>query len=55
MLFRSVARTVWQAAQDDHALSPLHWVVGWQTRLFYQLTRITPAPLNRRINRLIGR
>ncbi len=50
-----VARTVWQAAQDDHALSPLHWVVGWQTRLFYQLTRITPAPLNRRINRLIGR
>lgn len=50
-----IAHIVWRAANDHQRLSPLHWVAGWQTQLFYQLTRVTPEGISRRVNRLIGR
>ncbi len=49
-----VAQTIWQAATASGPALPLHWTVGWQTRWFARLLRLTPGAINRRVNRLIG-
>lgn len=42
-----VARTVWTLAQGAPRRLPTHTPVGWQTRLFYVLGKISPDAINR--------
>lgn len=42
-----VARTVWRLAQGKPSSLPVHSPVGWQTRLFYVLGKLSPDAINR--------
>ncbi|CAH0350881.1 SDR family oxidoreductase [Aquabacterium sp. CECT 9606] len=42
-----VARTVWRLSQGKPSRLPGHSVVGWQTKLFYQLAKHSPDAINR--------
>lgn len=42
-----VARTVMRIAQQVAADLPVHWPVGWQTRVFYALAKCSPDFMNR--------
>lgn len=42
-----VAASIWRLAQGDASRMPVHTPVGWQTRLFYLLARLSPDAVNR--------
>jgi NAD(P)-dependent dehydrogenase (short-subunit alcohol dehydrogenase family) len=42
-----VAAAIWRLAQGPIERMPLHTPVGWQTRLFYLLARLSPDAINR--------
>jgi NADP-dependent 3-hydroxy acid dehydrogenase YdfG len=42
-----VAATVWQLANASPAALPVHSLVGWQTKLFALLSKLSPAFMNR--------
>jgi NAD(P)-dependent dehydrogenase (short-subunit alcohol dehydrogenase family) len=42
-----VAATVWRLANARHASLPVHSLVGWQTKLFAWLAKLSPGFMNR--------
>ncbi len=42
-----VAAALWRLAQMPVARMPVHTPVGWQTRLFYLLSKLSPDAMNR--------
>ncbi len=44
-----VAATVWRLSQKKPASLPTHSMVGWQTKVFALLGKLTPDAINRRV------
>ncbi len=44
-----VAATVWQLAHAAHGSLPVHSLVGWQTRVFALLSKLSPGFMNRMV------
>ncbi len=42
-----VAATVWHLARAPHSSLPVHSLVGWQTKLFALLSKLSPGFMNR--------
>ncbi len=48
-----IAQAVWRCAH--HRGNRVHWRIGWQTKLAYTLSKISPAWLNRWVNSWLNR
>ena len=50
---RATAEMVWRCAHDQSY--KVHWRIGWQTKLAYTLSRLSPAWMNRWVNGWLNR
>lgn len=49
-----IAQVVWRLARMAPARLPVHSPVGWQGRLFYALSRMSPTAINKRVTALMA-
>lgn len=49
-----VARAVWKVANTSPARLAVHYPVGWQTKLFYAMSKASPGVLNKWVTALMA-